>query len=474
MSVTVRFAPSPTGRLHVGNARTALINWLFARAHAGRFVLRLDDTDIGRSDEAHVTSIQADLRWLGLDWDLMDRQSAQLPSYHAAFERLREAGRVYACYETPEELEYKRRRLLARGRPPIYDRSALALDDAARAKLEAEGRKPHWRFRLNADVVAWDDLVRGPQHLNAARLSDPVLVRGDGTFLYMLPSAVDDIRHGITHVIRGEDHVDNTAIQIQVFAALGHAAPAFAHLPLLSDLAGKGLSKRLGSVTLDSLAEAGIEPMALAAYLAGIGTAEPPEPAPTLGDLARSFDIGKYGRATPKFDEGQLWHLNARLLQNLPWEAVADRFDAMGMEQADPAFWEAVRPNLERFEDVRSWYTVCYEDILPVIDDPGFARTAADRLPPEPWGQTTWAEWTSELRDATGRKGRALFRPLRLALTAEEHGPELKALLPLIGRRRALERLTALDARTSQGMPPLAHPARMAQAAEPGPGKAAR
>ncbi|TVR97224.1 MAG: glutamate--tRNA ligase [Rhodospirillales bacterium] len=471
MSVTVRFAPSPTGRLHVGNARTALLNWLFARRHGGRFILRLDDTDLERSEEAHAVSIQSDLRWLGLDWDLMDRQSAHIPRYRDAFECLRDAGRVYPCYETLEELEFKRRRLLARGRPPIYDRAALNLSDDDRQRLEAGGRRPHWRFRLDHGDVTWDDLVRGPQQLGAGRISDPVLVRGDGTFLYMLPSAVDDIRHGVTHVIRGEDHVVNTTVQIQILRALSHPPPAFAHVPLLTDLSGKGLSKRIGSVTLDSLADTGIEPMALAAYLAAIGTAEPPDLCPTLGDLARSFDIAKYGRATPKFDEAQLWHLNARWLQTLPWDAVAARLHAMGLNRADPAFWNAVRSNLERFEDVAGWYAVCFEDILPIIDDPEFARAAAELLPPEPWTDATWSAWTAAVVRVSGRKGRALFRPLRLALTGEEHGPELKTLLPLIGRELAWQRLTARNARTSQAMPPLAHPVRMADAAEPGPGR---
>jgi glutamyl-tRNA synthetase len=458
MITTVRFAPSPTGLLHVGNARMALMNWLFARRHEGRFILRIDDTDTERSEETFVEAIRGDLQWLGLEWDEFVRQSQRLDRYQAAFDRLREEGLIYPCYETPEELEFKRRRLLARRRPPIYDRAALALSAADRSRLEAGGRRPHWRFLLAHDSIEWTDLVRGPQHFEGTNLSDPVLVRADGTYLYMLPSIVDDIDCGVTHVIRGEDHVVNAAVQIQLFRALGAEPPQFAHLPLLTDIAGKGLSKRHGSISLKSLRDAGIEPMALNSSLASLGTSERPEPHRTLDEIASRFDISVYGRATPKFDESQLWHMNSRLLQQLPFEAVAARLKDMGLDEADARFWEAVRANLARLGDAADWYAVCYGEMTPVIVDADLVSEAAARLPPEPWTEETWTAWTRALKAATGRKGKELFLPLRLALTGVSHGPELRLLLPVIGRERALRRLTSrADVLTSaEALPPFA------------------
>jgi glutamyl-tRNA synthetase len=458
MTASVRFAPSPTGLLHVGNARMALINWLFARRHGGRFVLRMDDTDADRSQEAFVDAICRDLHWLGLEWDTFLRQSQRLDCYRAAFDRLRNEGLLYPCYETPEELEFKRRRLLARKLPPIYDRAGLRMSAAERSRLEAEGRRPHWRFLLQHESIQWTDLVRGPQHFQGSNLSDPVLVRGDGTFLYMLPSVVDDIDSRITDVIRGEDHVVNTAVQIQLFRVLGGEPPRFAHLPLLTDIGGKGLSKRLGSITLQSLRDAGVEPMALNSCLASLGSSDRPEAHQSVSELVERFDIGVYGRATPKFDEGQLWHMNVRLLQQLPFEAVADRLKAMGLKDADARFWEAIRANLERLADAADWYAVCHGEITPVIVDADLVSKAAALLPPEPWTVDTWTLWTRAVKAATGRKGKDLFLPLRLALTGASHGPELRVLLPLIGRERALRRLASrTDILTSvDSLPPFA------------------
>jgi glutamyl-tRNA synthetase len=444
MTPKVRFAPSPTGLLHVGNARTALVNWLFARRHCGHLLLRFDDTDRERSRDEYASAIEEDLRWLGLQWDSSARQCERLPAYEEACARLRAEGRLYACWETPEELEYKRKRQLARGCPPIYDRAALRLNENERQSLEAEGRRPHWRFLLDTETIHWDDLVRGRVELQADHMSDPVVVRADGTFLYMLPSTIDDIDFGITHVIRGEDHVTNTAVQIQMFHALGAAPPVFAHLPLLTDIAGKGLSKRLGSMTVRSLREGGLEPLALDCYLARLGTGEPAQVRLSLYDLARDFDITRFGRATPKFDAAQLEHLNDQLLHEMPYGNVADRLMALGLERADAAFWEAVRANLHRLADARYWYEVCFGEVAPVIRDPEFVSRAARLLPPEPWHEATWEVWTRAVREATGRKGKELFLPLRLALTGREHGPELRALLPLIGRRKAELRLCAL------------------------------
>lgn len=429
----VRFAPSPTGLLHVGNIRTALFNWLYARRHAGAFILRLDDTDRTRGKPEYETAIERDLAWLGLDWDRKERQSDRLPHYDKAREALIAAGRLYPCYETPEELEFKRKRLLSQGRPPVYDRAALKLGDADRAKLESEGRKPHWRFKLASEEVRWDDLVRGAQHIDEASQSDPVLVRADGTYLYSFTSVVDDIAFAITHVIRGEDHVTNTGAQIQMFAALRAPIPSFAHLPLLVDAAGGGLSKRLGSLSLGELRERGIEALAVAALLARIGTSDPVEPVTSLDALVATVDFARVGRAAARFSEEELAHLSARTLHAMPYAAVVDRLP----DDFGEALWLAIRGNLATLADASTWAEVVRGPIEPRIEDAAFLGEAAAKLPAEPWDETTWKSWTSGL----GRKGKALFHPLRLALTGRETGPEMAKLLPLIGRVKVEARL---------------------------------
>lgn len=439
MTVTLRFAPSPTGLLHVGNARIALINWLFARAGGGTFILRLDDTDRERSTPEFAEAIQQDLRWLGLAWDRLEHQSARLERYTAAAETLKAAGRLYPCWETAEELDFKRKLQMTRGRPPVYDRSALALSQHDRLGYEAEGRRPHWRFKLEHEEVRWDDLVRGASHYHGANLSDPVLIRGDGTFLYTLPSVVDDIDFGVTHVVRGEDHVTNTAPQIQLFQALGGTPPAFAHLPLLTGAGGEGLSKRLGSGSLGELRERGVEPMALCSLLARLGTSDAIAVSHSLDDLAAGFAWDKFARGTPKFDPAELERLDARLLHTAGFDEVRDRLD---LPEADEAFWLAIRANLTQLSDAAQWWTICRAELAPVIEDAGFTTAAAALLPPEPWDAGTWGAWTEAVKQATGRKGKALFHPLRLALTGRENGPELKTLLPLIGRARAEARLS--------------------------------
>jgi glutamyl-tRNA synthetase len=436
----VRFAPSPTGRLHVGNARAALFNWLFARRHGGRFVLRLDDTDRQRSTEAFAQAIEEDLRWLGLDWDRLERQSARSAAYDAARDRLVAAGRLYPCYETPEELDLRRKRLLAQGRPPVYDRGALRLTDADRSRLEADGRRPHWRFRLEPGDVRWDDLARGVQHIDESSQSDPVLVRADGTYLYTLPSVVDDIAFGITHVIRGEDHVTNTGAQIQLFRALGAAPPEFAHLSLLLGADGKGLSKRLGALSLADLRADGIESLAVCALLARLGTADPVEPVASLQPLVETVDFARVGRAPARFSEDELRALSQRTLHGLSFDAVRPRLDPATAALGEP-FWRAVHGNLVRLSDIEDWAQVVQGALEPRLEDPAFLAQAASCLPPKPWSEATWKAWTSALSAATGRKGRALFHPLRLALTAREQGPEMARLLPLIGPERAAARL---------------------------------
>ncbi|CAA7623042.1 glutamate--tRNA ligase [Magnetospirillum sp. SS-4] len=439
MTVTLRFAPSPTGLLHVGNARIALINWLFVRASGGRFILRLDDTDRERSKPEFAEAIQRDLRWLGLAWDRLETQSSRLERYAAVAEALKASGRLYPCWETAEELDFKRKLQMARGRPPVYDRSALALSRDDRLKYEVEGRRPHWRFKLEHEEVRWDDCVRGASHYHGANLSDPVLIRGDGTFLYTLPSVVDDIDFGVTHVVRGEDHVTNTAPQIQLFQALGGTPPAFAHLPLLTGAGGEGLSKRLGSGSLGELRERGVEPMALCSLLARLGTSDAIVVSHSLDELAAGFAWDKFARGTPKFDPAELERLDARLLHTAGFDEVRDRLD---LPEADEAFWLAIRANLTQLSDAAQWWAICRAELAPVIEDAGFTMAAAALLPPEPWDAGTWPAWTGAVGQATGRKGKALFHPLRLALTGRENGPELKTLLPLIGRVRAEARLS--------------------------------
>ncbi|ACL59469.1 glutamate--tRNA ligase [Methylobacterium nodulans] len=442
MAPVVRFAPSPTGYLHIGNARTALFNALFARREGGTFVLRLDDTDTARSTPEFAAAIAEDLRWLGIAPDRSVRQSDRIALYDAAAERLRASGRLYPAYETPDELERRRRRQLGRGQPPVYDRAALRLTQAERTALEAEGRRPHWRFRLDPGPVTWTDLVRGPCHVEAESLSDPVLVREDGSYLYTLPSVVDDAEMGITHVIRGEDHVTNTAVQIQIFAALGAPVPVFAHHNLLTTASGEGLSKRLGHLSLRGLRADGYEPGAVASLAVLTGSAEAVRAVADLDELARLLDLAHVSRAPAKFDPHDLDQLNARIIHGMDAAEALPRLAALGIPPARAeAFWTAVRANLTKLSDAAAWWRVVEGPVMPVVADAAFAAQAAALLPPEPWDGGTWKAWGDAVKARIGLKGKALFLPLRLALTGLDHGPDLSGLLPLIGRERALRRL---------------------------------
>ncbi len=439
MTPKVRFAPSPTGRLHIGNIRPALLNWLFARREGGHYLLRFDDTDLERSKEEYVEGIREDLAWLGLTWDAEERQSRRGERYAEAADALKAAGRLYACYETQDELDRRRKRQLALGQPPVYDRAALKLTDADRAKLEAEGRKPYWRFLLEGGAE-WDDRIRGPQRIEASAVSDPVLVREDGTALYTFTSVVDDVDFAITHIIRGEDHVTNTAVQIQIFEAMGARPPVFAHHNLLIGADGSALSKRLGSLSVRSFREEGLEPMAVVAHSALIGTSDPVQPYQSLDDLAALFDLSKISRAPARFDMEELRGLNAKLLHGTPYKAVSKRLSALKIKGGEP-FWSAVRPNLVIFQDVAKWWTIVNGQVTPIIEGREFCMTAQSLLPDEPWDENIWSVWSGAVKAATGAKGRELFHPLRLALTGLEKGPEMKFLLPLIGRKKALARL---------------------------------
>lgn len=438
----LRFAPSPTGLLHVGNARTALYNALYARREGGSFILRYDDTDTARSTDEFAQAIARDMAWLGLTPDRVEYQSRRLDRYDAAIERLKATGRLYPAYETEEELETRRLSRRRRGLPPIYDRAALKLSDEDRARLEADGRRPHWRFRLDGRKVVWADLVRGEQAVDTATLSDPVLVRADGSYLYTLTSVVDDIEMGVTHVVRGEDHVTNTGVQIEIFEALGGTVPVFGHHNLLTLPSGEGLSKRLGHLSLTALREEGQEALAVAALAVLTGTSLAVEAVADLDALAERLDFAKISRAPARFDPADLDTLTAQTLHVLPYTTVADRLAGLGVGGGD-AFWLAVRGNLARLADAAGWWRVVEGPLAPVIapEDADFLKQAAGLLPPEPWDDGVYAAFLAAVKPASGRAGKALFHPLRLALTGASSGPELKALLPLIGRARAEARL---------------------------------
>lgn len=440
MTVITRFAPSPTGKIHIGNLRPALINWLYARAEGGQFMLRIDDTDLERSKEEYVDGIKADLTWLGLTWDFEARQSTRFDKYDAVVENLKAEGRLYPCYETADELDRKRKRQMSRGLPPVYDRAALDMTDEERAELEAEGRKPHWRFKLEDRSVVWTDLVRGEQSIEASSLSDPILIREDGSYLYTLPSVIDDIEFKVSHVIRGEDHVANTGAQIQIFEALGAKPPVFAHHNLLVGKEGEGLSKRLGSLSISSFREDGIEAMAVVSHAASIGSSNPIVPHQTTETIFKEFAFEKLSRSPAKFDVAELELINAKLLHETEFSVVQTRLAELGIEGAE-AFWDAVRGNIEKFEDVKLWWKVVNGPIDPVIEDAEFCAKALSVLPEGPYDETSWGTFTKAVKEATGAKGKALFQPLRLSLTGQPHGPELKALLPLIGPDRAAGRL---------------------------------
>lgn len=440
-TVKTRFAPSPTGRLHVGNVRTALMNYLFAKKAGGAFLLRLDDTDAERSTEEYAEAIQEDLSWLGLQWDALYRQSQRKAIYEAAAERLRLSGRLYACYETAEELELKRKLQLARRKPPVYDRASLDLSESEKRKHEAEGRRPHWRFLLDQRHVDWRDGIRGPVSIDCASLSDPVLIREDGTPLYTLPSVVDDGEMEISHVIRGEDHVANTAVQIQIARALGYEPPSYVHHALLTGASGEALSKRLGSLSILELRQRGFEPMAVASFLAKLGTSAAVEPRHSLAALIAELDLAAFSRAAAKFDPAELAQLNAKFLHATPYDEIAPRLAELGVAGAGEAFWEAVKPNLAVLKDACDWRRVVRGPLEPVIEDADYLAEALAALPEAPWSEDSWGEWTAALKAKTARKGKSLFQPLRLALTGRDHGPEMKNLLPLIGPERARRRL---------------------------------
>lgn len=434
--IVTRFAPSPTGYLHIGNLRTALFNYLIARKSGGEFILRLDDTDAERSKQDYIDAIKQDLDWLGLHWDRIEQQSKRLDRYAEAAEKLRQDGRFYECFETPAELDLKRKKQLNMGRPPVYDRAALALDEAARDKLRAE-RAGYWRFLLDQSRIEWEDGILGALSIDAASVSDPVLIRADGQVLYTLASVVDDMDMGVSHIVRGSDHVTNTATQIQIIEALGGTPPAFAHHSLLTGTQGEALSKRLGTLSLRDLRAQGVTANALLSLLARLGSSQPVELRDGLDALAEGFDLSQFGAAPTKFDPEDLWPLTRADLQARPYGAVADHLAELGVpEDIAPAFWEVARENITRLDDLAGWWALCRDGAEPVIDpeDAEFVAQALALLPPPPYGPGAWKDWTDAVKAQTGRKGKALFMPLRKALTGRAHGPDMSALMPLLNR----------------------------------------
>ncbi|ANP38049.1 glutamyl-tRNA ligase [Phaeobacter gallaeciensis] len=437
---TTRFAPSPTGYIHVGNLRTALMNYLIARKAGGTFILRIDDTDPERSKEEYVDAIKQDLEWLGLGWDRIERQSERLDRYHEAADKLREMGRFYEAFETPTELDLKRKKQLNMGKPPVYDRAALELSEDEKAALRAERGDGVWRFKLDHQRIEWNDGILGDISIDAASVSDPVLIRGDGQFLYTLASVVDDTEFGVTHVVRGSDHVTNTATQIQIIEALGGKVPEFAHHSLLTGPQGEALSKRLGTLALRDLREQGVQPMALLSLMARLGSSDPVELRSEMAELIEGFDINRFGAAPTKFDVEDLFPLTGRYLQSLPLEAVQEQVEALGVPaEKQAAFWDMAKENITTLKDLEGWWTLCRDGAEPLIadEDKEFIAEAMALLPDGPYDSTTWGSWTAAVKEATGRKGKSLFMPLRHAVTGMERGPDMSALLALMEKVRA-------------------------------------
>jgi glutamyl-tRNA synthetase len=446
MSVVVRFAPSPTGFIHVGNLRAALLNYLFALKHKGTFILRIDDTDLARSELRYEEAIKHDLKWLGLEYAITFNQSSRFARYEEAVEYLKATGRLYPCYETQDELDFMRKRQLSQGKPPVYNRQALTLTPEQTQAYEVEGRKPHWRFKLEETETSWHDMIRGPVSFSGAFASDPVLIRGDGVPLYTLPSVVDDMDYGVTHIVRGEDHVTNTAVQIQILNALKGLdgikthTMEFAHFSLIVDASGQGFSKRAGSLSIGNLRQEGVEPMAIHSVLAKLGTSDPMEPYHDLDALAASFEFSKFSRSSPKFSVEDLHKMNAKYLHSLPYELVEDKLKTI-LPGVTAQLWQVVGGNINNLSEISYWWQVCYGSVGSVVEDTAFIQEALNLLPQDVWDDATWSKWTTSLKEKTGRKGKDLFMPLRLVLTGEEHGPEMRLLLPLMGRELTTNRL---------------------------------
>ena len=437
----VRFAPSPTGYLHIGNFRTALINFLFAKNKNGHFMLRIDDTDDERSLKKYEDAIKEDLSWVGINWDSLEKQSSRLSYYDQALQKLLDKKRAYPCFETAEELSLKRKKQLSSGKPPIYDRSALNLSDSDIADLKAKGRSPHYRFLLDHKDVNWNDLVKGASQYNMSNLSDPVIIREDGRVIYTLASVVDDIDFEVTDILRGEDHMTNSAAQIQLFEALESSPPNLGHLSLLTDISGAGLSKRMGSISLRDLKDEGFQPMAISSLLSKVGTSDAVEIFRDINQIISDFDISKFGKSKPKFDKNELRGLNSKLFKVLDFSDISNQLKKFNFKISSD-FWELVKGNIENLEELELWWNIIYGNIEPKYNDENFLNTALETLPEGNFDKNTWTNWTSILMKETGRKGKELYNPLRMCLTGQNKGPEMATLVCLMGRGKVLERLT--------------------------------
>lgn len=437
----VRFAPSPTGYLHIGNFRTALINFLFAKNKNGHFMLRIDDTDDERSLKKYEDAIKEDLSWVGINWDSLEKQSSRLSYYDQALQKLLDKKRAYPCFETAEELSLKRKKQLSSGKPPIYDRSALNLSDSDIADLKAKGRSPHYRFLLDHKDVNWNDLVKGTSQYNMSNLSDPVIIREDGRVIYTLASVVDDIDFEVTDILRGEDHMTNSAAQIQLFEALESSPPNLGHLSLLTDISGAGLSKRLGSISLRDLKDEGFQPMAISSLLSKVGSSDAIEIFRDINQIISDFDISKFGKSKPKFDKNELRGLNSKLFKMLDFSDISNQLKKFNFKISSD-FWELVKGNIENLEELELWWNIIYGNIEPKYNDENFLNTALEILPEGNFDKNTWTNWTSILMEETGRKGKELYNPLRMCLTGQNKGPEMATLVFLMGRGKVLERLT--------------------------------
>jgi len=434
MTVT-RFAPSPTGYLHIGNLRAALMNFLIARQQGGKFILRIDDTDQERSKQEYIDGIFTDLEWLGFSWDQVEYQSKRIGRYMEAAEQLKAAGRFYEVFESPTELDLKRKKLLNMGKPPVYDRAGLKLSDAEREALRAEGREGYWRFLLDQERIEWNDGILGPISIDAASVSDPVMIKADGQILYTFASSVDDVDMGVTHIVRGADHVTNTATQIQIMKSLGGVPPQFAHHSLLTGPQGEALSKRLGTLSLRDLRANGVEPWAILSLMSRLGSSRPVELIGLMQELIEGFDVGTFGAAPTKFDAEDLKPLTRAHLQRQPLSVVKPHLDAIGVPaDVQEQFWAVASQNIEVMNDIDAWWALCRDGAEPVIadEDRDFVAQAMTMLPAQPWDASTWTAWVNAVKEATGRKGKGLFMPLRRALTGMDHGPDMGALLPLL------------------------------------------
>ncbi len=439
MTVT-RFAPSPTGYIHVGNLRTALMNYLIARKTGGTFILRLDDTDRERSKQEYADALMQDLEWLGLTWDRLERQSDRLGRYAEVAGEMRASGRFYECFESPTELDLKRKKQLNMGRPPVYDRTSLRLIPEEKQKLRAEGREGYWRFLLEQERIEWNDGIIGPVSIDAASVSDPVLIRADGQVLYTFASSVDDVDMEVTHIVRGADHVTNTATQIQIMQAMGGTPPEFAHHSLLTGAQGEELSKRLGTLSLRDLRAQGIAPEALLSLMARLGSSQPVALRLTLDELADGFDVSQFGTAPTKFNADDLLPLTRERNQALPFASVRDRIAGLGVPDAlAEQFWRVMSANITFLDDLGPWWALCRDGAEPLIEpgDEDFVAQAMAMLPAPPFTDATWSSWTDAVKQATGRKGKALFMPLRKAVTGMPSGPEMMDLMPLLQKVRA-------------------------------------